>query len=110
MWSDSKRFTHPISSSHEAFAAAQAARAALVATHEAEKAALLAAQADELKNIEAKVAAKLQAQAAAEEEKVAELAGWRAKNAQLERALAEARARDVLRRSDDVVAIGAHVD
>ena len=39
--------------------AAQAARAALVATHEAEKAALLAAQADELKNIEAKVAAKL---------------------------------------------------
>ena len=42
--------------------------------------------------------------------KVGELAGWRAKTAELERALAEARARDVLRRSDDVVAIGAHVD
>jgi len=66
-----------------------------------EMGALLDAQARELQEIEAKIALKLQRQDDTKREKLAELEKVRAMNDVLEAELAQCRARDLLRESDD---------
>ena len=90
-----------IDAAHANFAFLDAKKASLAREHALERGALLDAHARELETIEAKIASKLRAQDEAKALKLAELADLRAKNAALERELADHRARDLLRESDD---------